>query len=449
MDAGFLGKERITSLLWKFSLPAVAGMVVTSLYNVVDSIFVGQIVGEIALTAVTIAFPIMIFLMAIGMLIGVGAATMVSLRLGEKRHDDAEMILGNALMLMVILILITTGCLLYFLDSLLIDFLGVTPEVLPYARDFISIILLGSIFMHVGFGLNNVIRAQGDPRTALLTQVIAAIVNVALNYLLVFVLQMGIKGAAFATVLAQATAAVWVVYYFTFGHGVLHFRAHCLWLHKPIVKDIFAIGIAPFLMQIISSAVMVIFNVRIQMYGGITAVAAYGIVMRMMTLITTPVIGISQGSQPIIGYNYGARNFSRVLQTLRLAIVAAVFVSTVGFFCAELLPQFIIRLFNDSPNLVAVGTPGMRIFLSLTPAVGFQIVAANYFQATGKPVYSIVFSMLRQLIVLIPAVYILSSYLGLIGIWVAGPISDFASTVLTGVCLYYDIRREKRRMALK
>ncbi len=446
---GFLEKEPIPSLLWKFSLPAVAGMVITSLYNVVDSIFVGQGVGEIALTAVTVAFPIMIFLMSVGMLIGVGAATMVSLRLGEKRHEDAEMILGNALTLMSILIVATTGCFLYFLDPLLTDFLGITPEVLPYARDFLSIILLGSVFMHIGFGLNNVIRAQGDPRTALKTQLIAAVVNVVLNYLLVFVIPLGVRGAALATVLAQATAAVWVVYYFTFGSGVLRFRLHCLLLRLPIVKDIFEIGIAPFLMQVVFSAVIVVFNMQIQICGGAAAVAAYGIIMRVMMLTTTPVIGISQGIQPIIGYNYGARRFPRVLETLRLAIIVSVLISLVGFLCAELFPETIIRLFNDSPDLVAVGAPGMRIFLALTPIVGFQIIAANYFQAIGKPIYSIVFSMLRQLIVLIPSVYILSDYFGLIGIWIAGPVSDFASAVLTGICLYCDIRYEKRRNAVK
>ncbi len=442
-SAAFLGEEPIGSLLLKFSLPAIAGMVVTAVYNVVDSLFVGQGVGELALTAVTIAFPVMTFLMAIGMLVGVGAATMVSLRLGEKKHDEAERILGNALTLMFIFIVVTTGLALYFLDPILVDFLDVTPDVLPYAQDFTGIILLGSVFMHIGFGLNNVIRAQGDPRTALLTQLIGAVINVVLNYLFVFELSWGIRGAALATVAAQAVAAVWVMYYFTFGAGLLHFRWQYLPLRRSVVRDIFRIGIAPFLMQLATSAVMVVLNVRIQYYGGTTAVAAYGIINRVMMLIMMPVIGISQGAQPLLGYNYGARNFHRVLAALHLAIVAAVLVSTAGFLCAELFPQAIIRLFNDSARLAAVGTPGMRIFLAMAPIIGYQIVATNYFQATGKPMYSIFFSLLRQLLVLIPMVYILSGLWGLTGIWLAGPVSDLVAAIVTGWCLYGDIRRVK------
>lgn len=445
-SAGFLGEEKISSLLWKFSLPAIAGMVITALYNVVDSIFVGQGVGEIALTAVTIAFPIMTLLMAFGMLIGVGAATMVSIRLGEKRQDEAEHILGNALTLMIVLIFLTTVLAIYFLDNILIDFMGVTPEVYPYAYDFTFIILLGSVFQHVGFGLNNVIRAQGDPRTAMKTQIIAAFINIVLNYLLVFIIPMGVRGAAIATVLAQAVAAVWVMYYFTYGAGVLRYRWRYLPLDMKIVRSIFKIGVAPFLMQMGASAVMVVLNVRIQMFGGTTAVAAYGIINRVIMLMLMPVIGISQGAQPIIGFNYGARKFGRVLHTLALAIVSAVCVSLVGYLWAELFPETVILLFNDSANLIAVGVPGIRIYLALMPIVAYQIVATNYFQATGKPLYCIFFSLLRQLVVLIPMVYILSNYYGLYGIWFAGPISDLFSAVVTGICLHADITMTKKHM---
>lgn len=444
-SARFLGEEKISALLWRFSLPAIAGMLITALYNVVDSIFVGQGVGEIALTAVTIAFPVMTLLMAFGMLIGVGAATMVSIRLGEKRQDEAEHILGNALSMMIVLILVSTGLAVYFLDTILVDFMGVTPEVLPYAHDFTFIILLGSVFQHVGFGLNNVIRAQGDPRTAMATQVLAALVNVVLNYAFVFVLPWGVRGAALATVIAQAVAAVWVIYYFTLGPGLLKFRWCYLPLKAPIVRSIFKIGVAPFLMQLGASAVMVVLNVRIQMYGGTTAVAAYGIVNRIMLLLLMPVIGISQGAQPIIGYNFGARQFDRVIRTLTLATVAAVTVSFLGYLWIELFPETVILLFNDSPNLLVVGVPGIRIYLALVPIVAYQIIATNYFQATGKPLYCIFFSLLRQILVLIPLVYILSTYYGLYGIWFAGPVSDLASAVVTGVVLYFDVMHLKKQ----
>ncbi len=440
----FLGEQKISSLLWKFSLPAVVGMIVSALYNVIDSIFVGQGVGEIALTAVTIAFPIMTLLMAVGMLIGIGAATLVSLRLGEKNPAEAEMILGNALTMMIVCILATTGLALWYLDPILVDLLGVTPEVLPYARDFTAIILGGSVFLHVGFGLNNVIRAQGDPRTALATQIIAAVINILLNYLLVFVFPFGIKGAAFATILAQASAAVWVVYYFTYGSGLLRFRKQCLALRMNIVKDILKIGIAPFCLQVGASAVMVVLNLRIMEFGGATAVAAFGIINRILMLIMMPVAGISQGAQPIIGYNYGAKQYHRVIVALNMAITVSTGICLCGFLVVQLFAEPIIRLFNDTPQLIKIGTTGIRIFLAMVPIIGFQIIGANYFQAIGKAYYSMIFNLLRQIIVLIPLVFILSHYFGLIGIWAAGPVSDFLSALLTGTCLYMDVKQLKR-----
>jgi putative MATE family efflux protein len=439
----FLGEQKISSLLWQFSLPAVVGMVVSTLYNVIDSIFVGRGVGEIALTAVAIAFPIMIILMAVGMLVGIGAATLVSLSLGEKNKEQAEMVLGNALTMMIIFILVTTGLALWYLDPILVNWLGVTPEVLPYARDFTAIILGGSMFMHIGFGLNNVIRAQGDPRTALATQLIAAVINIVLNYLLIFVFPLGIKGSAIATILAQASAAIWVVYYFMYGSRVLRFKKRCLALRMHIVKGIFKIGVAPFLMQLSASVVMVVLNLRIMEFGGIVAVASFGIINRVLMLIVMPVAGISQGVQPIIGYNYGAKQYQRVLTALNTAIAVAVCICLCGFLGVQLFAEQIVRLFNDGPQLVEVGTKGMRIFLLMVPVIGFQIIVANYFQAIGKAYYSIIFNLLRQVIVLIPLVFIFSRYFGLLGIWAAGPISDIAAAFLTGICLYGNVKQLK------
>lgn len=439
----FLGEQKISSLLWQFSLPAVVGMVVSTLYNVIDSIFVGRGVGEIALTAVAIAFPIMIILMAVGMLVGIGAATLVSLSLGEKNKEQAEMVLGNALTMMIIFILVTTGLALWYLDPILVNWLGVTPEVLPFARDFTAIILGGSMFMHIGFGLNNVIRAQGDPRTALATQLIAAVINIVLNYLLIFVFPLGIKGSAIATILAQASAAIWVVYYFMYGSRVLRFKKRCLALRMHIVKGIFKIGVAPFLMQLGASVVMVVLNLRIMEFGGIVAVASFGIINRVLMLIVMPVAGISQGVQPIIGYNYGAKQYQRVLTALNTAIAVAVCICLCGFLGVQLFAEQIVRLFNDGPQLVEVGTKGMRIFLLMVPVIGFQIIVANYFQAIGKAYYSIIFNLLRQVIVLIPLVFIFSRYFGLLGIWAAGPISDIAAALLTGICLYGNVKQLK------
>lgn len=443
-----LEHEKISVLLWKYSIPAVTGMLVGSLYNVVDSIFVGRGVGEIALTAVTIAFPIMTILMAVGMLVGIGAATVASISLGEKNRDRAELVLGNAFTMMVVFVLATTGVALWNLDYILVHWLGTTPEVLPYAHDFTTIILAGSIFMHVGFGLNNLIRAQGDPKTALATQVLAAAVNAVFNYVFIFICGMGIAGAAWATIVAQAVAAGWVMHCFIRGTGLLRLRWRNLRLRREIVAEICKIGVAPFLMQLGASVVMVVLNLRIMQFGGTTAVAAFGIVNRILMLMMMPVAGISQGAQPIIGYNYGAKQFSRVLATLNTAMLTAMAVGAFGLIIVEFLAEPIVLLFNAEPRLTEIGSVGLRVFLCTLPVIGFQIVGANYFQAIGKAYYAIVFNVLRQIIVLIPMVFILSGYFGLTGIWAAGPVSDVASALLTGVCLYWDIRKDKQKFGL-
>ena len=439
--------ESISSLLWKFSAPAVTGMIVGAMYNVVDSIFVGRGVGEIALTAVTLAFPIMTLLMAVGMLVGLGAAAVVSISLGQKNLAKAELTLGNALTMMLVFVLSTTGVILWQLDWLLVVCLGATPEVLPYAHDFLAVILLGSIGLHVGFGLNNVIRAQGDPKTALATQVISAIINAVLNYLFVFSLGWGIQGSAWATVIAQAVAAYWVLAHFIKGKGLLRLRLANLMPRLTIVKEIYKIGVAPFLMQVGVSLVMVVLNLRIMAFGGMTAVAAFGIINRILMLVLMPVAGISQGAQPLLGYNYGARRFDRVLETLNKALLWSTVICLIGFVGVEFFAAPIVRLFNDEPALIETGTSGLRIFLAALPIIGFQIIGANYFQAIGKAYYSIWFNVLRQLVVLIPMVFLLSHYFGLAGVWVAGPVSDLASAAATGVCLWSDIRKDKRRFA--
>ncbi|EGO63837.1 MATE family efflux transporter [Acetonema longum] len=434
-----LGEDRISSLLRSYSVPAIIGMVVNALYNVVDSVFVGQGVGEVGLTAVTIAFPLMSVLMAVGMLVGLGAAALVSIRLGKQDKAGAELILGNAFTMISGFVLVTTGVALYFLDPLLL-LLGATPEVLPYARDFSFIILAGSVFMHISFGLNGIIRAQGDPRTALLTMLIAAILNMIFNPLFIFGFGMGIKGSAWATVLAQAISTAWVMVYFIRGSGTLTLRRRCLAVDGKILAGITRIGMAPFLMQIGNSLVMVIFNFTLLAHGGTSAVAAFGIINRMLMLLLMPIIGISQGAQPIIGYNYGAGQYKRVIETVKTAVLAATVLCLLGFTSVQLFAEQIIRLFNGNPELVHLGATGLRLFLAMLPVIGFQMISANYFQAVGKAGYAIVFNLLRQIIILIPMVYLLPQFLGLIGIWLAGPISDMGAALLTGIVMVREIK---------
>lgn len=435
-----LGEEKITALLWKFSLPAITGMVVNALYNVVDSIFVGHGVGEVGLAAVTIAFPIMIILMAFGMLVGVGASAVVSLRLGEHKKEEAEKILGNALSLAVILSVALTTGLLLFLDPILIS-LGAEEKVLPYAREFTKIILLGSIFMYIGFGLNSIVRAEGNPKIAMATILISAGLNIVLNPLFIFTFHLGIGGSALATVISQSVSAIWIVAYFLSKKSVLALHYRNLALNKDIVKSIFKIGMSPFLMQIAASVVTVLFNFSLLKYGGELAVASIGVINRIAMLMLMPIFGLSQGLQPIIGYNYGAKNYERVKKALKLAIYAASIFSILGFLLTQIFDEQIIRLFNDNPELIIIGAHGMRIQLCMLPVIGFQIIGANYFQAVGKAGYAIILSLSRQVIILIPLILLLPGMLGLNGAWLASPIADFIAALLTGIFLVKEIRK--------
>lgn len=438
----YLEKEKISVLIWKFSLPAILGMVVNALYNVIDSIFVGNGVGEIGLTAVSISFPIMIILMAFGMLIGVGAAATVSLRLGEKNKAEAELVLGNAVALVLISAVVLTVLFLIKLDEILI-FLGAEEAVLPLCKEFTTIILFGSVFMFVGFGLNNIIRAQGDPKTAMATMLISAILNAILNPIFIMWMGLGIKGSALATVVAQAVSAIWVTAYLFGSNSLLKIKLPYLRLKKRIIYDITRIGASPFLMQLGASAVTIIYNYSLLEYGGDIAVAAIGIINRIALLILMPVFGLSQGVQPIIGYNYGAKRYDRVQEALNKAIIAASIFTTLGFLVVEMFPEQIMRIFNDSPELISVGARGLRIQLAMLSIIGFQVISANYFQAVGKALRAILLSMSRQVIVLIPAIIILPRFWGLYGVWVAGPLSDVIASILTACFLYHELKKLK------
>jgi putative MATE family efflux protein len=438
-DARYLEQQPVARLLLAFSLPAIAGMLTGALYNVVDSIFVGRGVGLVALTAVTIALPIMLLLMAIGMLIGIGAGALTSISLGEKKVDEAEQILGVALTMAILFVAPAALIVFCFLDPLLAAF-GATPQTLPYARDFVRIILMASVFLHIGFGLNNVVRAQGAPKTALATQALAFGLNAVLGYLFIFVFHWGIRGAALATAIGQGASAVWVIGYFLSGRGVLRLRLANLRPRGAVMARIAAIGVAPFAMQLGVSAVMVILNRLILGFGGDVAVAAFGVVNRIMMLALMPVVGIAQGAQPIIGYNFGAGKPRRVVEAVARSTAAATLLCVVAFGVAEIFADDVIRLFSRDPELIAIGRTALRLFVAMLPLIGAQIIGANYFQAVGKAYYAVVFSLLRQIIVLIPAAYLLSRLWGLTGVWVAAPVSDLAAALITVACVVVDLR---------
>lgn len=435
-----LGEDKVLKLLVRFSIPAIIGMLVNALYAVVDRVFVGNGVGSLGMAGAAIGLPISFILMACAMLIGIGANTLVSIRLGEQKKEEAEKIMGNALMLLIIIPLALTLLGLFFLEPLL-TLLGASEAVMPYAKIFNSIILLGAVLQSVGFGMNNFIRSEGNPKIAMYTMLIGAILNTALNPLFIFVFDMGIAGSAIATVISQGVSAAWVLYYFIWGKSMLKLRVKNFKLDFHIVGKMSALGAAPFLMQLAASVLNAIMNNSLITYGGDVAVSAMSAVMSITMLFLMPTFGINQGVQPIIGYNYGAQKYDRVKEALKLAIYGATIIVTIGFAITQLFAHQLMTLFNSKDlELIALGAHTMRVFLIFMPIIGFQIVSANYFQAVGKPLQASLLSLSRQVLLLIPAMLILPRYFGLDGVLYAGPLSDIISSIITGLFLLFELR---------
>lgn len=440
-----LGEENITKLLIRFSVPAIVGMLVNAFYNVVDRIFVGNSVGALGIAAIAVAFPVMLIIMAFSMLIGVGASTLVSIRLGQQRKDDAELILGNAVVMSAIISLLISITSLLNIEPML-RLCGASETVLPYAKDFVSIILIGAIFNVFSMGMNNFIRAEGNPKIAMYTMLIGAFLNIVLNPTFIFGFHLGIKGSAMATVVSNIISATWVIWHFVGGRSTLKLRLANFRMRKDITLEILAIGAAPFAMQLAASLVNVIFNTSLNTYGGDIAVSGMGIVSSFFTLFLMPLFGLNQGLQPIIGYNYGARKFHRVKNALKKGIFAAVSIASLGFIITRLFPVPIVSLFSkNDAALIAFGVRAMKINLVFMPIIGFQVVASNYFQAVGKPLQAALLGLSRQVLILIPAILILPKFFGIDGVLGAGPVSDLLSAVITGVILLFDLRRLKEQ----
>lgn len=442
-----LGEEKVSRLLLKFSIPAIVGMLVNALYNVVDRIFIGNGVGSLGIAGITIGFPFMIVIMAFAMLIGIGSTSLISIKLGEQRKEEAETIAAHGMILLIGTAAILSVVGLIFIDPLL-QLFGASEVVLPYAREYMRIILWGTVFQAVGFGMNNFIRAEGNPKIAMITMLIGAVLNTILDPVFIFIFEWGIQGAALATIISMAVSAIWVLYYFFGGKSLLKIRVKNMKLQLPVVGKICAIGSAPFAMQLAASLLSAIINNSLTYYGGDVAVSAMGVLNSVTMLILMPIFGINQGAQPIIGYNYGAQKFDRVKETLKLAIIAATVVVSLGFAVIQLFPAQLIALFNqEDKELIKLGARALRIFLIFLPIIGFQIVGANYFQAVGKPKKAMFLSLSRQVIILIPAVLILPRIfnLGLNGILLAGPVSDLGSSVLTGILLFMELRHLEQK----
>ena len=435
-----LEHEKIGRLLLFYAIPAVIGTMVNALYNIVDRVFIGQGVGPLAISGLTLTFPILLFLQAFGMLIGAGAATHISICLGRKDTPQAERILGNALTLTFIISALTITPCMIFMDPLLKAF-GGSEQTIPYAKDYLYIVVPGNILATLSFSFNAVMRASGYPKKAMLTSLVTVFVNIILAPIFIFSLGWGIKGAAVATLISQACGLLWILNHFFNKNSVIHFKRGIFHLDGRIISNITSIGMSPFLMNVCSCIIVIILNTSFQKYGGDYAIGAYGIVNRVVMLFVMIEVGLTQGMQPIIGYNYGALRMDRVLKTLRYAVTAGVGIMTFGFLMAEVFPGYIVAMFTDHSELTDMAKIGMRIVCVLYPLVGAQIVITNFFQSIGKAKVSIFLSLSRQLLFLIPGLLIIPRFWGINGVWASMPVADAVSVLVTLGTLFYFYRK--------
>ncbi|WP_459479798.1 MATE family efflux transporter [Clostridium saccharoperbutylacetonicum] len=427
-----LEEMSVGKLLLEFSIPAVIGMLVNTLYNIIDRVFIGHIegIGELAMAGVGITMPLMTIILAFGMLIGIGTATKVSIKLGEHDRDGAEKLLGNAFSLIIIISILLTILGIIFVDPLLKMF-GASDNTIVFGREFIQIIFAGCIFNMISFGLTHSIRSDGSPKIAMMIMITSAVINTVLEPIFIFGLGLGVRGGALGTVIAQLISSIWILYYFTKGSSILKIRRSNLKLDKAIVLSIFAIGISPFIMQLSQSAVQVVANNSLQTYGGDIAVGAMTIINSVALIFLMPIFGLNQGLQPIIGYNFGAKRHDRVRQAVRYGIIAATIIVSIGFIVIEGFAEKLVVIFNNDSSLIEVTAHGIRIFLVMLPLVGCQIIITNYFQSIGKVKISMFLSLLRQVIILIPCMLIIPVFKGLDGVWIAGATSDLLSVMVT------------------
>ncbi len=437
-----MGSKNILPLLIEFSVPAIIGMLVNAIYNVVDRMFIGNApnLGAIGIAGITISYPITLILMAISLMVGVGGSTRFSISLGMKKKDHAAIYQGNAIMLTIIFGIIFTILGNIFINPVL-EILGSSNEVLPYANDYLSIILYGAVFQCIAICGNNFSRAQGNPKNAMISQLIGAGFNILFDYILIMKMHMGMQGAAIATVGGQFLSMIWQLCYLCSNRSLIKLDLKHLKLKVQYSIDIIKTGIPAFLMQMANSILNFILNSNLGKYGGDVAISTVGIITSFQTICQMPLIGLMQGQQPLISYNYGANKPSRVIETLKYAIIGGTIISLAGFLAVQLLPDIIISMFNDEAEVIALGTKAIRIWFACLPVLGIQIMAANYFQCIGKIKVASILNLLRQIIILIPVMLLLSSLIGLDGIFIAVAIADFSAFVITVVLFIQSLKK--------
>lgn len=438
-----LGTESIGKLLMRYAIPSIIASTAMALYNITDSIFIGHGVGALAISGLAITFPLMNISAAFGTLVGAGASSLLSLRLGQKDYDSVNNILGNVFVLNLILGTIYAIIVLAFLEPILF-FFGASHDTLPYAYDFMQIIVAGNVITHMYFGLNAMIRASGQPMKSMTATIMTVTINVILNPLFIFGFGWGIRGSALATVISQLVVLMWQLRLLSHKDSIFTFSRKMFRLKSRIVRDSIAIGLSPFMMNLAASVIVILLNHQLLHYGGDLSVGAYGIVNRVATLFVMIVLGLTQGMQPIAGYNYGAKNYSRVMEALNKSMLVATIVMSVGFLIAQIFPEAIASIFTNDSELIRRAVLGIRIVFIFYPIIGFAIVVPTFFQSIGMAGKAIVLSLTRQIIFLIPCLLILPKFLEIKGVWWAIPVSDFASAVVTAMVLILQIRKFRR-----
>jgi len=443
-QALLLGEEKISKLLPRFYFPAIVATTSTALYNIVDRIFIGQFCGEDALAAITICFSPSLFFLALGMLIGHGSAALVSIKLGEHHKICAEKILGQSILLFMMLSAMIAFIAIFFLDEILLLF-GAKEQVFTYAKTYFFIILLGIIFEEISFGVNNIIRAEGRPYYSMATMLMGAVLNIFLDYLFIVKFSWGVKGAAYATVIAQATASIWVMYFYMAKCGLLLFRFKNLRIFPNLLKEMLKIGSPSFIVQFLAAGVIGLVIVQAGKYGSTSGITIMGVVMTVNLLVFMPILGVTTGAQPIMGYNWGAKKFDRVSEALKITLITASTFSILGFLFTQTFPNLIFSTFlgNKSVNVDA-GISAMRIMTLAFIFIGLNFTVAGFFQATGRPKFSIFLTVLRQVIALTPMLILLPRAFGLAGLWVSFPLSDLITALYSGIIVYKEFKKLKR-----
>lgn len=437
---------KLSPLLLRFAIPAIIGMLCNGIQNIVNRIFVGQACGSLALAGVQIGFPVTTLFMAMAMLIGMGSMTLISIRLGQQRREDAERILGQCTLLLAVIPLIILAFVMPNLDSVL-RFIGASETVLPFAHDYFKVMMVGMVFFSLSVGLNNIIRAQGAPNIAMGTQILASGLNVVLNYFFVIRFGWGVEGAAFGILLGNFISLFWIFGYFNMKRSYIHVRFRNLRIFPHDLRAVLTLGIAPFLIQLANSLQQFIMNMRLTQYGGDAAMAALSICMSISTLVLLPMIGFAQGGQPILGYNYGAGNFSRMKGTLFRAMIFGTIFGVISWVCVELWTDAFVGFFiSDEPEVEALAAHALRIFFAALPFIPVGVCSGMLFQATGKVVRSMVLSLSRQVIFFIPGLLILPLFFQLDGCWIAGPASDVAAFILSVIMVFFGLRSIKKEM---